>query len=113
MTKVFGELCFWLTAAIPVLMEACVLTDREQPMSKRYWWYIPPALFGLLAAIAVAVPGVLKEVDGLLCLYTMLFIRVNADVDETESAETVHGKLIYASEFCAVAGLICWGVSCL
>ena len=109
----FGEICFWLMAAIPVLMEACILTDRERTTSARYWWYIPPAVFGLVAAIAVGVTGVPKEVGGLLCLCTMLFTRVNVDVDETESAETVHGKLIYASEFCAVAGLICWGMSCL
>ena len=107
----FGKICFLLMAAMPVLMEAGILTDREQPTSVRYWWYIPPALFGLLAAIAVGAPGIPKEMGGLLCLCTMIFTRVNTDVDETESAETWHGKLIYASEFCAVAGVICWCLS--
>lgn len=107
----FGKLCFLLMAAMPVLMEAGVLTDREQETSIRYWWYVAPAALGLLAAIAVGVPGVPKELGGLLCLCTMIFTRVNTDVDEIESAETGHGKLIYASEFCAIAGMICWCLS--
>ena len=61
MMTAFEEICFWLMAAMPWIMLACLFTDRERPTSKQYWWYLPPSILSLLTAIAVGLPQIIES----------------------------------------------------
>lgn len=67
------KICFWLMAAMPWIMLACLFTDRERPTSKRYWWYLPPSILSLLTAIAVGLPQIIdKWFGGFGCWCTLI-----------------------------------------
>ncbi len=105
------KVCFWLMAALPWLQLMCILTDREQPTSRRYWWYLPPSILSLLTAIAVGLPRIIdKRIGGFGCWCTLIFTFVCAYHDETEGLENLHGKLICLSMICAAFAMVCWCV---
>lgn len=107
----FEEICFWLMAVMPWIMLACLFTDREQPTSKRYWWYLPPSILSLLTAIAVGLPQIVdKRIGGFGCWCTLIFTFVCAYHDEMEGLENLHGKLICLSVICTAFAMICWCV---
>ena len=104
----FEEICFWLMAAMPWIMLACLFTDRERPTSKRYWWYLPPSILSLLTAIAVGLPQIVdKWIGGFGCWCTLIFTFVCAYHDEMEGLENLHGKLICLSIICAAFAMVC------
>ena len=95
------KVCFWLMAALPWLQLTCILTDREQPTSRRYWWYLPPSILSLLTATAVGLPRIIdKRIGGFGCWCTLIFTFACAYHDETEGLENLHGKLICLSMIC-------------
>ncbi len=103
------KVCFWLMAALPWLQLACILTDREQPTSTRYWWYLPPSILSLLTAIAVGLPMIIdKRIGGFGCWCTLIFTFVCACHDEAGGLENLHGKLIYLSMICTAFAMVCW-----
>lgn len=105
------KICFWLMAAMPWIMLACLFTDRERPTSKRYWWYLPPSILSLLTAIAVGLPQIVdKRIGGFGCWCTLIFTFVCAYHDEMEGLENLHGKLICLSVICTAFAMICWCV---
>ncbi len=111
MMTAFEEICFWLMAAMPWIMLACLFTDRERPTSKRYWWYLPPSILSLLTAIAVGIPQIVdKRISGFGCWCTLIFTFVCAYHDEMEGLENLHGKLICLSVICTAFAMICWCV---
>ena len=114
MMTAFEEICFWLMAAMPWIMLACLFTDRERPTSKRYWWYLPPSILSLLTAIAVGLPQIIdKWFSGFGCWCTLIFTFICAYHDEMEGHENLHSKLICLSMICTVFAMICWCVSYL
>ena len=101
MMTAFEEICFWLMAAMPWIMLACLFTDRERPTSKRYWWYLPPSILSLLTAIAVGLPQIVdKRIGGFGCWCTLIFTFVCAYHDEMEGLENLHGKVICLYMIC-------------
>lgn len=111
MMTAFEEICFWLMAAMPWIMLACLFTDRERLTSKRYWWYLPPSILSLLTAIAVGLPQIIdKRIGGFGCWCTLIFTFVCAYHDEMEGLENLHGKLICLSMICTAFAMICWCV---
>ena len=111
MMTAFEEICFWLMAAMPWIMLACLFTDRERPTSKRYWWYLPPSILSLLTAIAVGLPQIVdKWIGGFGCWCTLIFTFVCAYHDEMEGLENLHGMLICLSAICTAFAMICWCV---
>lgn len=105
------KVCFWLMAAMPGILFACMLTDREQPTSERYWWYLPPSILSLLTTIAVGLPRLIdKRIGGFGYWCTLIFTFVNSYHDETEGLENWHGKLICLSMICTAFDMICWCV---
>ena len=111
MMTAFEEICFWLMAAMPWIMLACLFTDRERQTSKRYWWYLPPRILSLLTAIAVGLPQIVdKWIGGFGCWCTLIFTFVCAYHDEMEGLENLHGKLIYLSAICTAFAMIRWCV---
>ena len=110
----FEEICFWLMAAMPWIMLACLFTDRERPTSKRYWWYLSSSILSLLTAIAVGLPQIVdKRIGGFGCWCTLIFAFVCAYHDEMEGLENLHGKLICLSMICTAFAMICWCVGVL
>lgn len=108
------KICFWLMAAMPWIMLACLFTDRERLTNKRYWWYLPPSILSLLTAIAVGLPQIVdKWFGGFGCWCTLIFTFICAYHDEMEGHENLHSKLICLSMICVVFAMICWCVSCL
>lgn len=113
MMTAFEEICFWLMAAMPWIMLACLFTDRERPTSKRYWWYLPPSILSLLTAIAVGLPQIVdKRIGGFGCWCTLIFTFVCSYHDEMEGLENLHGKLIcpFDDLSCICHGLLVRGV---
>lgn len=79
MMTAFEEICFWLMAAMPWIMLACLFTDRERLTNKRYWWYLPPSILSLLTAIAVGLPQIIdKWFGGFLHLYALTMTKWKA-----------------------------------
>lgn len=114
MMTAFEEICFWLMAAMPWIMLACLFTDRERLTNKRYWWYLPPSILSLLTAIVVGLPQIIdKWFGGFGCWCTLIFTFICAYHDEMEGHKNLHSKLICLSMICTVFAMICWGVSCL
>lgn len=109
MMTAFEEICFWLMAAMPWIMLACLFTDRERLTNKRYWWYLPPSILSLLTAIAVGLPQIIdKRIGGFGCWCTLIFAFVCAYHDEMEGLANLHGKLICLSIICAAFAMVCW-----
>ena len=91
MMTAFEEICFWLMAAMPWIMLACLFT-----------------------AIAVGLPQIIdKWFGGFGCWCTLIFTFICAYHDEMEGHKNLHSKLICLSMICTVFAMICWGVSCL
>lgn len=108
------KICFWLMAAMPWIILACLFTDRERLTNKRYWWYLPPSILSLLTAIAVGLSQIIdKWFGGFGCWCTLIFTFICAYHDEMEGHENLHSKLICLSMICTVFAMICWCVSCL
>ena len=98
------KVCFWLMAALPLLQLMCILTDREQPTSKRYWWYLPPSILSLLTAIAVGLPRIIdKRIGGFgcwctgirKCSGTWLFARIRYSIWNRICKKQLYRKNLY------------------
>lgn len=105
------KVCFWLMAVLPWVQLTCILTDRTQSTSKRYWWYLPPSVLSLLTAIAVGLPQIIdKRIGGFGCWCTLIFTFLCAFHDETGDRTSLHGKLICLSMICTTFAMVCWCV---